>query len=1021
MKKIYTLSMILLVSCYGFAQFTATNYRGAFAPAPTAMWTDTWTEFNPQNKEYPTPTVTISANITTNTTWKTGTNYALGGQIYVKDGATLTIEPGVVIASNVAGSGLFVTKGAKLIAEGTATSPIVFTSGNSIGNRNRGDWGGIILLGKGAYNINSGVNNIEGITASVDTQFGGGLTPDDTDNSGSLKYVRIEYAGYNYGTNQEINGLTMGAVGSGTKIDYVQVSYANDDSFEWFGGAVNCKHLVAFNGLDDDFDADNGFSGQVQFCLAIKQPSAADISDSNCFETDNNSTSANGTKFTTGIFSNCTLVGPTYRTTLPNGGTLNVRHRRGAHMRRNTQLQIHNSIFMDFVDGLVLDGATTQTNATNNTLKFKNNIIAGTAAAKVAVSASPTTYDAAAWFSSSNNTSQTSSAGLLTLPYNMGDGSVFTGLDYRPAASSIALTGASFTDFTGFLQTTYYVDVDGDGYDSGTAVLTAATPPTGYSFTTMGSDCDDTNAAIQTNCPTLTTVAYRGAFAPAPIPMWTDSWTEFNPQNKAYPTPTVTISANITTNTTWTTGTNYALGGQIYVKDGATLTIEPGVVIASNVAGSGLFVTKGAKLIAEGTATSPIVFTSGNSIGNRNRGDWGGIILLGKGAYNINSGVNNIEGITASVDTQFGGGLTPDDTDNSGSLKYVRIEYAGYNYGTNQEINGLTMGAVGSGTKIDYVQVSYANDDSFEWFGGAVNCKHLVAFNGLDDDFDADNGFSGQVQFCLAIKQPSAADISDSNCFETDNNSTSANGTKFTTGIFSNCTLVGPTYRTTLPNGGTLNVRHRRGAHMRRNTQLQIHNSIFMDFVDGLVLDGATTQTNATNNTLKFKNNIIAGTAAAKVAVSASPTTYDAAAWFSSSNNTSQTSSAGLLTLPYNMGDGSVFTGLDYRPAASSVALTGASFTDLSLDTETFSPVANVSLKSYPNPFSTSFRLSFVSENTEDVNLNSYDLTGRLIESRNINYSDVNNQEFGTNYQSGMYILVVKQGDISKSVRVIKK
>jgi hypothetical protein len=172
---------------------------------------------------------------------------------------------------------------------------------------------------------------------------------------------------------------------------------------------------------------------------------------------------------------------------------------------------------------------------------------------------------------------------------------------------------------------------------------------------------------------------------------------------------------------------------------------------------------------------------------------------------------------------------------------------------------------------------------------------------------------------------------------------------------------------------------------------------------------------------LKFKNNIIAGTAAAKVAVSASPTTYDAAAWFSSSNNTSQTSSAGLLTLPYNMGDGSVFTGLDYRPAASSVALTGASFTDLSLDTETFSPVANVSLKSYPNPFSTSFRLSFVSENTEDVNLNSYDLTGRLIESRNINYSDVNNQEFGTNYQSGMYILVVKQGDISKSVRVIKK
>jgi hypothetical protein len=516
----------------------------------------------------------------------------------------------------------------------------------------------------------------------------------------------------------------------------------------------------------------------------------------------------------------------------------------------------------------------------------------------------------------------------------------------------------------------------------------------------------------------FTTTTYRGAFAPAPEAMWTDTWTEFDPQNKVYPTPTVTISSNITTNTTWIAGNTYALGGQIYVKDGATLTIEPGVVIASNVAGAGLFITKGAKLIAEGTVTSPIVFTSGNSVGNRNRGDWGGIILLGKGAYNINSGVNNIEGITASVDTQFGGGLTPDDTDNSGSLKYVRIEYAGYNYGTNQEINGLTMGAVGSGTKIDYVQVSYANDDSFEWFGGAVNCKHLVAFNGLDDDFDADNGFSGQVQFCLAIKEPSAADISDSNCFETDNNSTSANGTKFTSGIFSNCTLVGPTYRTTLPNGGTLNVRHRRGAHLRRNTQLQIHNSIFMDFLDGVVLDGATTQTNATNNTLKFRNNIIAGTVPAKVVVAASPTTYDVATWFSSNNNTSQTASAGLLTTPYNELDGSVFTGLDYRPATGSIALTGADFATLA--TDKFATNAEFSLKVYPNPSANSFKLNYISSSDENVKVSAYDLTGRLLESRNVEYSDINNQEIGNSYNTGVYIVVLKQGDISKSVRVIK-
>lgn len=522
----------------------------------------------------------------------------------------------------------------------------------------------------------------------------------------------------------------------------------------------------------------------------------------------------------------------------------------------------------------------------------------------------------------------------------------------------------------------------------------------------------------------FTTTTYRGAFAPAPEAMWTDTWTEFDPQNKVYPTPTVTISANITTNTTWTAGNTYALGGQIYVKNNATLTIEPGVVIASNVAGAGLFITKGAKLMAEGTVASPIVFTSGNSAGNRARGDWGGVILLGKASYNINGGVNYIEGIASGPDTEFGGGATPDNNDNSGSLKYVRIEFAGFTYGaagSNTEINGLTMGACGKQTKIDYVQVSYANDDSFEWFGGANDCFHLVAFNGLDDDFDTDNGFSGKVQFCLAIKQPSAADTSTSNCFESDNNATSTSVSPYTSGIFSNCTLVGPAYRSTLPSGGTLNINHRRGAHLRRNTQLQIWNSIFMDFVDGLVLEGATTQTNATNNTLKFKSNIIAGTAAAKVVVAASPNTYDVATWFNASNNTGLSTpitNAGILTLPYNTTDGSIFTGLDYRPAVGSIALTGADFSTLSNDN--FIASAEFSLNVYPNPSSSSFKLNYFSSSNEDVKVTSYDLTGKMVQSLNVKYDNINDQEIGNDYTPGVYVVVLNQGKISKSVRVIK-
>lgn len=536
----------------------------------------------------------------------------------------------------------------------------------------------------------------------------------------------------------------------------------------------------------------------------------------------------------------------------------------------------------------------------------------------------------------------------------------------------------------------------------------------------------------------LETTTYRGAFAPAPVAMWTDNWTNFDPQNAVYPTPNVDITANITVDTRWTTGNTYYLRGQIYVKNNATLTIDPGVIVRGDAtaAGAGLFITKGAKLIAEGTATSPIIFTSDKAVGARVKGDWGGIVLLGKGALNINNGVNNIEGIAASVDTQFGGGLTPDNADNSGSLKYVRIEFAGYVYAANQEINGLTLGAVGSGTTIDYVQVSHSNDDSFEWFGGAVNCKHLVAFRGLDDDFDTDNGYSGKVQYCLAVRDPNIADapsVSTSEGFESDNNSAGDSATPFTSAVFSNCTMVGPSYRTTLPNGGTMPTgAYKRAARLRKNTKISIYNSIFMDYLEGLHIDSSgsalngAAELNALNNELQFKNNILAGITTAtkivQVSTSNNNSSFNIANWFNASNNTglaTPITNAGILVLPYNTADGRIYTGLDYRPGSSSIAATGGGLSFL--DTETFNPVDSASLKSYPNPFTTSFKLSFESTSTEEVSLNAYDLTGRVMDSHKLNYNDVNNQEFGNNYQSGMYIIVLKQGEMSKSFRVIKK
>ena len=1008
MKNNYFLLIALLATFAGYSQIETTTYRGAFAPSPQAMWTNGWTNFDPQNAVYPTPNVDVTTNITVDTRWTACNTYYIKGQIFVKNGATLTIDAGTIIRADhtLTGPGLFVTKGSKIIAIGTENNPIVFTSDNAVGARAKGDWGGVILLGKGSYNINGGVNNIEGIAVSTDTQYGGGATPDDNDNSGTLKYVRIEFGGYAYAANQEINGLTFGAVGRGTTVDNVQVSFANDDSFEWFGGSVNCKHLVAYRGLDDDFDTDNGFSGNVQFCLGVRDPNISDnptVSTSEGFESDNNSTSSASTPFTSAIFTNCTLIGPSLRKGLPNAGAFATGYKRAARLRRNTQLKVYNSVFLDFEEGLFIDGATTESNANfgastagAGTLKWRNNILAGTLSTTSIVT-STTAANASAlasWYNLNNNSTISSSSNILSLPYNTADAQTYTGLDYRPSASSIAASGADFTDgaFTGLIQVV--------------------------------------NPVTQ-----IETTTYRGAFAPSPQAMWTNGWTNFDPQNAVYPTPNVDVTTNITVDTRWTACNTYYIKGQIFVKNGATLTIDAGTIIRADhtLTGPGLFVTKGSKIIAIGTENNPIVFTSDNAVGARAKGDWGGVILLGKGSYNINGGVNNIEGIAVSTDTQYGGGATPDDNDNSGTLKYVRIEFGGYAYAANQEINGLTFGAVGRGTTVDNVQVSFANDDSFEWFGGSVNCKHLVAYRGLDDDFDTDNGFSGNVQFCLGVRDPNISDnptVSTSEGFESDNNSTSSASTPFTSAIFTNCTLIGPSLRKGLPNAGAFATGYKRAARLRRNTQLKVYNSVFLDFEEGLFIDGATTESNANfgastagAGTLKWRNNILAGTLSTTSIVT-STTAANASAlasWYNLNNNSTISSSSNILSLPYNTADAQTYTGLDYRPSASSIAASGADFTDGALLTNAdVSAITSLEAIIYPNPSATSFKLMYNAISSDDVIVTVFDLTGRNIETKVYNYSEVDNSEFGANYNAGIYLVQIRQGQAQKTVKVIK-
>lgn len=426
-------------------------------------------------------------------TIKKGT-YILKGWVYIADGAELTIEPGTVIKGDKqTKASLIAERGGKLIAQGTATEPIVFTSEEAKGNRRPGDWGGIILCGKAKNNKSE--MQIEG---GPRTKHGGN---DDADNSGVLSYVRIEFAGYPFQTDQEINGLTLGSVGSGTKIDHVQVSYTNDDSYEWFGGTVNCKYLVAYKGWDDDFDTDNGFSGKVQFGLSVRDSKIADVSQSNSFESDNNADGSNSEPHTSAVFSNMTLVGPMATDAsfindasyinggnyYPNNGSSLGKFQAAMHIRRDTHLNCFNSVAIGWPIGIIIDNekGDTQGAATAGNLKLENIWLAN-------VNAVGTDFN------------KIYVDGLYNYETKQVDES-------QPSFSSTFFKAQSGNKFyeaaTGWFDTTGYIPT------SGSPLLSAA------AFTnSLLSGFDQ--------------VSYIGAFAAGDT--WLDGWTNFDPQNTDY-------------------------------------------------------------------------------------------------------------------------------------------------------------------------------------------------------------------------------------------------------------------------------------------------------------------------------------------------------------------------------------------------------------------------------------------------------------------------------------------------------
>ncbi len=444
-----------------------------------------------------TQVVELSGNLSTQTL-TAANRYLLKGQVFVQTGQVLTIEPGTVIYGERRTKGtLIINEGGRIEARGTATNPIVFTSNQAQGERDRGDWGGIVMLGRA--NVNQNRPAIEGIdpVARFGTQ---NSTANDAENSGTLQYVRIEFAGIELTPNNETNSLTMGGIGNGTTIDRVQVSYGGDDGFEWFGGTVNGKYLVSYATWDDDFDVDFGYTGNVQFGAAIRNPSFADQSGSNGFEVDNDATGSAAVPLTSAVFSNITILGPRINTRT----SLNGNYQNAMHIRRNAAISIFNSVITGFLTGLRLDGANTIANYNARTGVLANNTL-------IAVGSGTT---ASVPFATDQTTGV---AGIETLWTSNGNEVIRNTPEASPAANPPVPTKPDYTA-NNINEQWFFGSFPLGQY------------PANPSFTiTPAKTAAFTNAKV--SGPFFEKVAYRGAFGTTD---WTDGWANFDPVEARY-------------------------------------------------------------------------------------------------------------------------------------------------------------------------------------------------------------------------------------------------------------------------------------------------------------------------------------------------------------------------------------------------------------------------------------------------------------------------------------------------------
>lgn len=359
------LRIVLIIFTISFFSHAQQQPKGIIG---TNNWMNNWTNFNPAKMEYNEATNIIAGTIDKDTRLVKRNTYQLVGVVYVTNNAVLTIEPGTVIRGDDKTCGtLVITSGAKILAEGLETDPIVFTSNKEKNIRKPGDWGGIIVLGKAPINSLGGVHTLPFDLEANLNHYGG---QDSEDNSGILKFVRIEYAGRKLSSTKELNGLSLAGVGRKTLLSNIQISFSNDDSFECYGGDLNMTNLISYRTTDDDFDFTQGAQINISNSIAVRHPFSSDISGSRCFEVDSYekvATTDMTKKMTKINANNITLVNLEEN----NQGLV----RESIFIKENTFFSLNNSIISGFSPFVLLEGAIGNGDVNLSKMSFKNTIV----------------------------------------------------------------------------------------------------------------------------------------------------------------------------------------------------------------------------------------------------------------------------------------------------------------------------------------------------------------------------------------------------------------------------------------------------------------------------------------------------------------------------------------------------------------------------------------------------------------------------------------------------------------------